>query len=99
MTADINVKDHPSSDDILSAKQNLPSCYHEQGPACKDAENLCQDCMMLFCSDYYMATKKVKDGGKKYCNKARHGVEEDPVGSCITPGLTLTNVSSLLPEI
>ena len=95
MTADIDVKDKPTSDDITSAKQNLANCYHELGHTSRDAENLCQACMMHFCNEYCMANKKCKDGTQRYCKKARHGVEQDPVGSCITPGLPLTNVSYL----
>ncbi|KAL3799034.1 hypothetical protein HJC23_005173 [Cyclotella cryptica] len=95
MTADINVNDTPTSNDVQQAKRNLATCYHEQGCTHKDAENLCQACMMHFCNDYCMAKQPIKDGGKRYCKKARHGVEQDPVGSCITPGLPLTNVSYL----
>jgi hypothetical protein len=42
-----------------------------------------------------MAKQKAKDGGKRYCKKARHGVEKDPIGSCKTPGLPLTDISYL----
>jgi hypothetical protein len=95
MTSDINVKDNPSHQDIKEAKRNLSVCYHEAGPSIKDSENLCQACMMHFCNDYCMSKQKLKDGSKLYCKKARHGVEEDPVGSCKTPGLPLTNMCYL----
>jgi hypothetical protein len=42
-----------------------------------------------------MAKQKVKDGGKRYCKKAKHRIEEDPEGSCKTPRLPLTNMSYL----
>jgi hypothetical protein len=95
MTADIDVKDTPSAEETATAKHYLARCFHENGRSGNDAENLCQACMMHFCNDYCMATQKVKDGGRRYCKKARHGVEQDPAGSCKTPGLPLTNVSYL----
>ena len=95
MTADINVNDCPSSEDIQHAKKNLAACYHEKGLSQQDSDNLCQACMMHFCNDYCMAKQKAKDGGRRYCKKARHGIEEDPIGCCKTPGLPLTDISYL----